>query len=475
MFEAKKSPLQLRAKDEREDGRTPHHTLNDSPAMVSQRQRLDDAFGSQLQLKSKSPMPASVSGGGPVLQRVTKITHTAGIVDLGTRGKPTVGKKMEAQLDVADPVIGTATGAQWQWTRDLRRMYPQAGVVRGHLLNHDLGGNAIPSNLYPISTKANSAHSSQVEQPVKKLLNQAEVDVRSGHAGNLVKDDANHYVHYEVKVGETKANDPQKASFDCAFKVGPTGVATHVSVPSNLGTDKDRYNASAGLIPGQAKVPPHPQWAHTGKWMPTSNYDASKINEVLNGHSADIPALASGGQPNYSVTLDAMWFIYGTQMRKISYTNKFASYSLGQDKVRKFLLLVPAFQDDLADFAAANDKSTKLPQFLADLKEAVKTAAKSVPPTALPKSAWTWELKTAYSIIHGKGNANEKLVYEAVKALRPNVHQKSIEKYLDANHNVTLSTLAMRKSLKKLAGVYLISQVGKASWDLGPAVKYVKG
>lgn len=460
MFEMKKSPFQLQSRDAHENKRTQNHTLNDSPAMVLQRKRLDDAFGTQLQAKSTIALHTSPPASVPVVQAVTKIKHTAGTVDLakvGLAGKPTVGTKMEAQLDVADPVIGTATGTQWQWTRALRQKFPQAGVVRGHLLNHDLGGNAIPSNLYPISTKANSEHSSKVEQPVKALLHEADANVRANNAKHLVKNDVNNYVHYKVTLNEASAGDPRAASFGCLFKLGPTGTVNKVTVPSNLGSDKDRYNASAGLIPGKAKISPHPNWAHTGKHTPTTTVDP-KIEQDLQGNSGALPAFAKGVQTNFAHVFESLQIVYRNQFRNIVVKTDFARYSLSQDKVLKFILSLPAFIDDLEEFAVSDHKSTALPQFLVDLEDAVKSASHSVLPSQLPKGAWTPILKAivkARSALAGDQPARQ--VLAAIEALYPSVQNKNIVEYIEANHHFTISPVTLRKKLKILANVRLIT------------------
>lgn len=84
-----------------------------------------------------------------------------------------VGKSMHALLDPKDPVKGSIPGSYVQsglmgYLKGLnyRRM------VRGHLLNAELGGLGIAANLYPITTQANSLHKYQVENHVKnELLN----------------------------------------------------------------------------------------------------------------------------------------------------------------------------------------------------------------------------------------------------------------------------------------------------------------
>ena len=171
----------------------------------------------------------------PLLPK-TKITHTAGHITLvGLNGQQThhaVGKKMEAKLAADDPVAGSATGINWTWMQHLRNKYRAANIVRGHLLNHDLGGFGAPENLYPISTKANQDHSINVEQKVKKLLLAEIINKQSGEAPKLV--------NYDVEVIENQAQNPVDATFNCTFYTDGKTPAT-IQVHSALGKDKGGF------------------------------------------------------------------------------------------------------------------------------------------------------------------------------------------------------------------------------------------
>jgi len=56
---------------------------------------------------------------------------------------------MEAKLEPEDVVEGTAVkgGQDGLLVTNAKNCNPKAAVVRGHLLNHDLGGRAIDANL----------------------------------------------------------------------------------------------------------------------------------------------------------------------------------------------------------------------------------------------------------------------------------------------------------------------------------------
>lgn len=61
---------------------------------------------------------------------------------------------------------GSFSGALQRHTSILSRNH----YLKGHLLNHDLGGPGLAFNLFPITSKANFLHYYKVEYPVKKLL-----------------------------------------------------------------------------------------------------------------------------------------------------------------------------------------------------------------------------------------------------------------------------------------------------------------
>lgn len=401
-----------------------------------------------------------------VAQRATAIKHEAGSIKFGTipQEEQLVGKKMEAELDAADPVVGTATGTQWTWTRRMRNLFRGAGVVRGHLLNHDLGGHAIPENLYPISTKANSDHSAHVEQPVKKLLNEAADDIKKNNGGHLIKDVKTHYVSYSVTVAEDKTDDPTKATFKCAFGVG-TNPKTQQDIRSELDVDKDRYNASAGLIPGQSKVTPLVGWAHTGKFQPGKTaIDTTRISATIPGKLSSLPGpeLVKGSAPNYQLMLESLLVWDSKIAERTAHTTTFATYRVDQGPVWKHLLALKSFCDDLEDISASLDQ-TNLPAIENILKDATKAAAKSISPLKLPRSA----MKQPYKKIAAKAKNDMHLlyVYYAVKTAQPNVSVKDIKGILQANFASSTNKKEVILALRKLADLKLVQVKKGKGWN----------
>lgn len=228
-----------------------------------------------------------------VIQAKTEIEHTPGYIkfDAGSGTQNfMVGTSMTAKLDVGYPVVGSATGANWTWMQALRSKYPAANIVRGHLLNHDLGGYAVPENLYPISTLANANHSSEVEQHVKGLLND----------DNAKKD----RVYYKVDVVENSANDPAKAAFDCTFG-WENGKRVNKKIDSDLGKDKGGFGG------GGKKVQAHKNWHH-GK-----RKGEQDVQNALLGGSVKHNAM----DPNINITknVDAKYGNSSEEGKKLAY------------------------------------------------------------------------------------------------------------------------------------------------------------
>ncbi|HET6991790.1 MAG TPA: hypothetical protein VFJ43_10720, partial [Bacteroidia bacterium] len=131
-------------------------------------------------------------------------------------------------LDPAKPIKGQSANlntSQNEMMDQIRADYGIKGgnVVKGHLLNDNLGGNALSTNLYPITKAANSAHLGYVE-------NIAKLELWKHGKG----------IYYSVEVdGVPKITKPH-ASFVCQInhwdpateKVGDQ--IAHVSVNSNL-------------------------------------------------------------------------------------------------------------------------------------------------------------------------------------------------------------------------------------------------
>lgn len=228
--------------------------VNASPQVMQQKQQALTLHNSPHQQHLQS-LQAHMAG--QPIQLKTEIKHLADYVDVNNNGtweKHEVGKSMEAALDFREPVVGSATGVNWTWMQALRRQYSNANVIRGHLLNHDLGGFGANHNLYPISTKANMEHSDKVEQLVKGQLYD---DKKSLEPKRLL---------YKVEVRSDAAHNPAKASFECTWGHEGGAQLGKESIKSDLGKD-----ANAPYRPKlNPKVSPK-SWRH-GKGRGDTNH-----------------------------------------------------------------------------------------------------------------------------------------------------------------------------------------------------------
>lgn len=456
------------ALQQRNENRGTPEFVDNRPEAALQR-RLIETIKNSPKAREAAQLKAvirSASHSKQVAQRATAIKHEAGSIKFGMpQEEQLVGKKMEAELDAADPVVGTATGTQWKWARLLRNMFRGAGVVRGHLLNHDLGGHATPENLYPISTKANSDHSARVEQPVKKLLNKAADDIKKNNSGRLIKDVKTHYINYSVTVAEDKADDPTKATFKCSFGVG-TNPKTQQDIRSELDADKDRYSASAGLIPGQSKITPLAGWAHTGKFqLGKTAIDKTRISIKIPGKLSSVPKpeLVKGSEPSYAKMLESLLIWDHKIAERTEHTTTFATYRVDQGQVQKHLLTLKSFCDDLADMSSAGFSAKNLPAIENILIDATKAAAESVSPLKLRRSAMNWPYNKIAA--QAKGDMHLLYVYYAVNDMQPNVLPKDIIGYLQANYASSKTAIKITLALRKLADLRLVKITEGKGWN----------
>ena len=195
---------------------------------------------SRMEIVDNRPLAAThrrLVGSLPI-QRYTDINYTTQTLTIG--GKSCiVGRVMTAHLDPADPVKGTATsGKQENIMKLLGRSH-----LRGHLLNHDLGGLGIASNLFPITTPENGTHKDDAERYVKNSLG----------AGNDV------YYMVQAQNSTTNYNTPKE------FKDEHPGFnwgANNTGFPVTLGR-----TSLTGLASYNVESNP---WEHTRRGLPNT-------------------------------------------------------------------------------------------------------------------------------------------------------------------------------------------------------------
>lgn len=173
---------------------------------------------SQRKLKEIMNQGKGSSETAKAIQKKTKITHTSRDFTYNNDQKDKVGVEMEAYLDPHDIVVGSETGTPQKALYDAVNVKTPSGMVRGHLLNHDLGGYGVAENLYPITSSANSKHKFYVENPVQKELTKAQKNTTTiEHNSNTGKG-----IYYHVAVGNLQLKDTDlvnnPVSFICTAK-----------------------------------------------------------------------------------------------------------------------------------------------------------------------------------------------------------------------------------------------------------------
>jgi len=140
-----------------------------------------------------------------LLQRKTTVLNTSQNYTYNGESV-SVGEKMEAWLDPKSPKQGQSAElntSQNEMMEVIRGEWNIEGgdVVKGHLLNDNLGGEALNENLYPITRSANKDHLGYAENHVKKETWVAGMGV-----------------YYKVKVEGTPDIGESKASFDIELR-----------------------------------------------------------------------------------------------------------------------------------------------------------------------------------------------------------------------------------------------------------------
>ncbi|MFZ6765562.1 hypothetical protein ACO0LM_00650 [Undibacterium sp. Di26W] len=172
----------------------------------------------------------------------TYITHQTAPFQ-GPEGKPIdLAKRMEARLNLKDPIRGAATDSE-----DKLKGILMPNRVRGHLLSHDLGGFGVPENLYPITTEANLNHYGTVE----KLVENALFNPEEGY------EDCNVYYSVDVIGARELENE---AIFLCnAHYINKWGQRQNIIDPGTKIVSKSSNYGKRTLIPNPT-VPD--SWSH---------------------------------------------------------------------------------------------------------------------------------------------------------------------------------------------------------------------
>lgn len=118
--------------------------------------------------------------------------------------------------------------------------------IRGHLLNHQVGGSGATHNLFPITASANDLHESQIESRIKRWVN-----------------DERRWVYYRVQVssvtvdyqaGRAPAQNKVNADFVCSAHVIDPAQPTQRHNPITA-TIRSRFLTSARVIASSGRTP----------------------------------------------------------------------------------------------------------------------------------------------------------------------------------------------------------------------------
>lgn len=183
----------------------------------------------QLRANSSSALIKRNLSNIPVFQRKTEIHYNTKAFHLDGQKREVAGYQMKATLDPKEPVHGSSPGSSVQ--SDLMQNLKDRGykrMIRGHLLNGQLGGLGIAANLFPITSQANSKHKNYVENKIKDKVNQG------------------YLVNYSVNVNSAYDITNPNADFVChANAAGWTLNQTIHSVP---GKSTVRGNTQEGGV-----------------------------------------------------------------------------------------------------------------------------------------------------------------------------------------------------------------------------------
>jgi len=164
---------------------------------------------------SAVPRVRPAAGVAPA-QLETEINLRSGVYAYGGDEQEIVGVGMRAKLDPAHPKKGSEPGAGVQaGLMGYLKGLTYKRMVRGHLLNGQLGGLGIAANLYPITTQANAKHKNHVENKVKDYVQKEPAD---GTGRRLL------YTVDVAQQGSWKADKPD-VYFNCLIQWEGTSTA----------------------------------------------------------------------------------------------------------------------------------------------------------------------------------------------------------------------------------------------------------
>jgi len=283
--------------------------IGQHPPMAQTRQSEDDEEG-PAQCKPLGTIEQSGSHQGGVVQAMSEVQYFApqnfayhtppaagGVLNANTQ----VATGMTADLDLTDPIRGSGVGAgiAANAMTDLGLNFPGPGWVQGHLLNSNLGGLGIASNLFPITNTANMQHTWAVEHNVKELL------YGQPPGGNFAL--ANHgYLQYQVTVatpgGAAPTSQAPNATYTCNYRTQVNQAVPAAAPVWNPWQQVTVESQAAGPAPVPAAWTPFGVGIGVpiggGGAVNVAAYPVAILNNPLNvHHAAMLVALGLGAPP----------------------------------------------------------------------------------------------------------------------------------------------------------------------------------
>lgn len=198
------------------------------------------------------------------IQRLTQILSQGSQMYTYGPGKTVeTGSYVEVGLDPNQMLQGQSANlntGQDEMMEYIRRKWNITGgdLVKGHLWNDNLGGDALNHNLYPITKAANSDHLGYVENKAKEYI-------YNGHP-----------IYYRVEVDATPNIEEPIAEFDCEIREWnpnvPNAVGKNLFGPVTIYSDlrsvhayNEAYVTYTGEKADRQKRPPKPYWLKSPK------------------------------------------------------------------------------------------------------------------------------------------------------------------------------------------------------------------
>lgn len=198
------------------------------------------------------------------IQRLTKILSQEGQTYTYGPGKTAeTGSYVEVGLDPENMLQGQSAKlnkGQDEMMECIRKRWHIVGsdLVKGHLWNDNLGGNALNRNLYPITKAANSDHLGYVENKAKEYIFNRQP------------------IYYRVEVDATPDINEPIAEFDCEIRKWnpkkPNEIGESLFGPITIHSDlrsvhayNEAYVTYTGEPADRQKRPRKPKWLKAPK------------------------------------------------------------------------------------------------------------------------------------------------------------------------------------------------------------------